>query len=105
MLSCLPQARKSGTISVMRRIKSLYDAYAFPGFRTLRRLKGLFGDRFARIVVLKRRGKKPAAGPAALSVGPTTTAGGEESATCPVASPASTWSWNCVVSGAATAAP
>ena len=89
----------------MRRIKSLYDAYAFPGFRTLRRLKGLFGDRFVRIVVLKRRGKKPAAGPAALSVGPTTTAAGEESATCPVVPTVSTWNWNCVVSGAATAAP
>jgi len=88
----------------MRRIKSLYDAYAFPGFRTLRRLKGLFGDRFARIVVLKRRGKKPAAEPAALSVGPTTTAGGEESATCPVVPTASTWSWSCVASSAGTAA-
>ena len=89
----------------MRRIKSLYDVYAFPGFRTLRRLKGLFGDRFARIVVLKRRGKKPAAGPAALSVGPTTTSAGEESVTCAVVPTVSTWNWICVVSGAATAAP
>jgi len=89
----------------MRRFKSLYDVYALPGFRTLRRLKGLFGVRFARIVVLKRRGKKPAAGPAALSVGPSTTASGEESVTCPVVPTVSTWDWVCVVSGAATAAP
>ena len=89
----------------MRRVKSLYDAYVFPGFRPLRRVKGLFGDRFARILVLKRRGKKLAAGRVARSVGLTTTAGGEEFATCPVVPTASIWSWNCVVSGAATAAP
>jgi len=46
----------------MRKTKSLSDGYFFPGFRTLRRAKGLFGDRYARIVVLRRRGKKPAAG-------------------------------------------
>jgi hypothetical protein len=72
-LSCLQQARKSGTISIMRRIKHLTDAYAFPGFRPLRTLKGLFGDRFARVVVLKRRGKKPSAGPVVQSIGPAMT--------------------------------
>jgi len=89
----------------MRRFKSLYDVYALPGFRTLRRLKGLFGVRLARVVVLKRRGIRRAAGPAGLSVGPTTTAAGDESATCPVVPTVSTWNWNCVVSGAATASP
>ena len=88
----------------MRRIKSLYDAYAFPGFRPLRTLKGLFGDRYARVVVLKRRGKKPSVGTAARSIGPTTTAIYGEFVTCPVVPTASTWNWNCVASSAGTAA-
>jgi hypothetical protein len=95
----------SGTISAMRRTKSLSDGYIFPGFRPLRRPKGLFGDRYARIVVLKRRGKKLAAGRVVRSVGPTTTMSCGESVTCPVALSASTWNWNCVVSGAGAAAP
>lgn len=88
----------------MRKTKSLYDGYRFPGFRPLRRAKGLFGDRFARVVVLRRRRKKPAAGRVARSIGRTTTATGEEYATFPVAAFASTWSWRCVASAAATAA-
>jgi len=60
-------------IFVMRRTKHLTDAYAFPGFRPLRTVKGLFGDRFARVIVLKRRGKKPSAGPVVRSIGPATT--------------------------------
>ena len=91
-------------IFVMRRTKHLTDAYAFPGFRPLRTPKGLFGDRFARVVVLKRRGKKPSAGPVARSTGPAMTIADEESATCPAVPSASTWSWNCVASGAGTAA-
>jgi hypothetical protein len=87
----------------MRRVRSLYDGYDFPGFRALRRAKGLFGDRYARVVILRRRGKKPAAGLVARSVGPTTIAGGGEFATCLLVPIASIWSWNCVVSGAATA--
>lgn len=67
----------------MRKTKSLSDGYDFPGFRPLRRVKGIFGDRFARVVVLKRRGKKLTAGRAARSVGHTTTVGGEEFAICP----------------------
>jgi hypothetical protein len=91
-------------ISVMRRTKHLTDTYAFPGFRPLRTLKGLFGDPFALVVVLRRRGKKPSAEPAVQSIGPTTTIAGVESATCPALATASTWSWNCVASGAGTAA-
>jgi len=103
-LSDLQRALISGTISVMRKTKSLSDGYAFPGFRPLRRVKGRFGDRFARVVVLKRRGKKLAAEPAVRSVGPITTAGGEEFVTSPVGLSASTWSWRSAVSIAATAA-
>ena len=62
----------------MRKTKHLVDAYAYPGFRPPRTVEGLFGDRFARIVVLKRRGKKPSAGPVVRSIGPAMTAADEE---------------------------
>ena len=88
----------------MRRIKHLTDAYAFSGFRPLRSLIGLFGDRYARIVVLKRREKKPSAESVVRSTGPAMTSEGEESGTCPVAPSASIWNWSCVASGAGTAA-
>jgi hypothetical protein len=91
-------------IFVMRRIKHLTDAYAFPGFRPLRSLEGLFGDRYARIVLLKRRGKKLSAESVAQSTGPAMTSEGEESGTCPVAPSASIWTWSCVASSAGTAA-
>ena len=60
-------------IFVMRRIKHLTDAYAFPGFRPLRTVRGSFGDPFVRIVTLKRRGKKSSAGPVVLSIDPAMT--------------------------------
>lgn len=90
-------------IFIMRRIKHLTEAYAFPGFRPLRSLEGVFGDRYARIVVLKRRGKKPSAESVAQSTGPAMTTADEESATCPAVPSASIWSWSCVASGAGTA--
>jgi hypothetical protein len=91
-------------IFVMRRIKHLTDAYAFPGFRSLCSLKGLLGDRYARIVVLKRRKKKPSAESVARSTDPAMTSEGEESGTCPAAHSASIWNWSCVASSAGTAA-
>lgn len=48
--------------------KSLYDAYRFPGFTPVRELKGVFGDRFARVIRLNRRSKKRSAAPAAPSI-------------------------------------
>ena len=44
-----------------RRRRRLWDAYAFPGFRPERTVRGIFGDPKARIVRLKRRSKKSAA--------------------------------------------
>ena len=76
------------SICVRRKLftdKLLVDVYAYPGFRPPRTVEGLFGDRFARIVVFKRRGKKPSAGPVVRSIGPAMTATDEESATCPAA--------------------
>jgi hypothetical protein len=60
-------------IFVMRRIKHLTEAYAFPGFRPLRKVRGSFGDHVVRIVTLKRRGKKWSAGPVVRSIGPAMT--------------------------------
>ena len=44
--------------------RQLTDAYAFPGFRLLRSVRGVFGDPKARIVRLVRRSKKHCAGAA-----------------------------------------
>ena len=66
----------------MRRIKYLTDSYAFPGFRALHTLQGVFGDPYARIVVLRRRGKKLFAEPAAQPIGLITTTACAKSATC-----------------------
>ena len=74
----------------MRRIKYLTDAYAFPGFRALRTLKGVFGDPYARIVVLRRRGKELSAEPAAQSIGPITTVACAKFVTCLAVRSAST---------------
>ena len=56
------RVEKSGTIIAMRKMKTLYDAYRFPGFRPLRVIKGVFGDPKARVIQMVRRGKKRSAG-------------------------------------------
>ena len=38
--------------------RRLIDAYAFPGFRPLSSVRGVFGDPQARVVTLVRRSKK-----------------------------------------------
>ena len=48
-----------------RRKRRLTDAYAFPGFRPLATVQGIFGDPKARVVTLRRRSKKRAAALAA----------------------------------------
>jgi hypothetical protein len=42
------------------RRRRLWDAYAFPGFRPLPTVRGVFGDPKARVITLKRRSKKRA---------------------------------------------
>jgi hypothetical protein len=46
----------------MRKIKQLYDTYNFSGFRAERKVAGIFGDRYAVVLRLCRRGKKRFAG-------------------------------------------
>jgi len=53
--------------------KSLLDAYQFPGFRTGKAAKGMFGDKNALVLTLSRRSKKVCASNAANSIGAVTT--------------------------------
>ena len=78
-------------MATSRKRKRLLDAYAFPGFRPLEMVKGIFGDHKARVITLVRRSKKHFA---ALVVertpaGTTGRLGGF--ATCPVATRVFTW--------------
>ncbi len=43
---------------MMKKPRSIREFFSFPGFVTNAKLQGLFGDRFARIVVLRRRKKR-----------------------------------------------
>src|ERR1700737_2119984 len=38
--------------------KRLLDAYRFPGFRPVEQIRGVFGDPYARVIILARRSKK-----------------------------------------------
>jgi hypothetical protein len=69
----------------------LLDAYRFPGFRPEATVRGIFGDPKARIVSLRRRRKKRPVAPVANPIGASTTASSAGSATCRVATRASTW--------------
>ena len=69
----------------------LPDTYRFPGFRPAATVRGIFGDPKARLLTLQRRRKKRPAASAVNPSAPITTAGRDASATCPVATPASTW--------------
>jgi len=58
----------------MRKIKQLYDTYNFPDFRAERKVAGVFGDPYAVVLRLRRRGKKRFAGSASGPIGRSTTA-------------------------------
>jgi len=47
---------------VSSRKRRLRDAYRFPGFRPVDDLRGVFGDPYARVIMLVRRSKKRRAG-------------------------------------------
>ncbi len=57
----------------MKRTKQLCDAYRFEGFRPQKILRGWFGDPLARIIALRRRGKKQPAEDAGRFTGVFTT--------------------------------
>src|SRR5450755_4091761 len=68
-----------------KRLRRLWGAYAFPGFRPRPTVRGVFGDPKARVITLERRSKKrPAAAVVERSwVG--TTGGRVRFAICPAA--------------------
>src|SRR4051812_34888068 len=68
----------------MRKPRRLDDAFRFPGFRPEATVRGIFGDPKARILRLRRRGKKRPAGRVDGGIGPSTTARPVECATSPV---------------------
>ncbi len=69
----------------MRKLERLQDIYRFPGFTPLAYVRGVFGDRWAVVITLRRRRKKRAAVPAGAFTAPSTTNDRGVSAISPVA--------------------
>jgi hypothetical protein len=69
--------------------RQLRDAYRFPGFDPLATVHGLFGDPYAVVVTLQRRGKKRLVGFVDKSRPPFTIKGIAKSGTSPVETSAS----------------
>src|SRR5437899_9525430 len=69
------------------------DAYRFPGFRPLAKVRGIFGNPKARVVRLQRRGKKRAAAFAGEVIGLFTITRFAGYETSPAATRGSTWRW------------
>jgi len=89
----------------MKRIKQLCDAYRFQGFRPLKTLKGLFGDPVARIITLRRRGKKRFVGVVERFGGLSTTEERGWFGTSLAGICGFIWRWNCGEWNAAVAVP
>ena len=75
------------------RKKTLSDSYRFPGFKSHRTVVGIFGDSYARVIRLTRRGKKQFVVPVAQFTGPFTIRRSNESVTFPLAMSASIWNY------------
>ena len=78
-------------MAISRKSRRILDAYRFPFFRPLEKIRGIFGDSKARIITLVRRSKKQSATPVAERTPVGTTRGCDEFATSPVATRASIW--------------
>ncbi|MEK6744917.1 MAG: hypothetical protein AABZ15_14970 [Nitrospirota bacterium] len=75
------------------RKKTLSDSYRFPGFAPQRTVVGIFGDSYARVIRLTRRGKKQFVASAARFIGPFTIIRSNESVIFLMAIPASIWNY------------
>ena len=75
------------------RTKTLSDSYRFPGFTPQRTVVGIFGDSYARVIRLTRRGKKQFVASAARFTGPFTIIRSSGSVIFPLAMPASIWNY------------
>ena len=68
-----------------KRMRRLWDAYAFPGFRPQPTVRGVFGDPKARVIILERRSKKRRAATAVERSRAGTTGAAVRFAICPAA--------------------
>ena len=89
----------------MANFTRLRDLYSVPGFVPVATIGGVFGDRYAVVITLRRRRKKHAVACAASAIGPFTIKPRDESATSIVAAAASTWSSPSAASSVASAKP
>jgi len=89
----------------MRKTRRLEDEYRFPGFRPVAKVQGMFGDRYARVISLKRRQKKQAAAGAGLFTEASTIGRCVVFAIYPAATRGFIWKWRFDVSFAGSARP
>jgi hypothetical protein len=75
------------------RKKTLSDSYRFPGFTPQRTVVGIFGDSYARVIRLTRRGKKQLVASVAQFTGLFTIIRSSASEIFPLAMPASIWNY------------
>jgi len=75
------------------RKKTLSDSYRFPGFTPQRTVVGIFGDSYARVIRLTRRGKKQFVAFVAWFIGLFTIIRSSESVIFLMAMPASIWNY------------
>jgi hypothetical protein len=87
----------------MRKNRRLWDAYRFPGFLPQHTVSGIFGDPQARIIGLRRRGKKQLVEPVVRFTILSTTERSAEFETSPAEICGSTWTWRSVESSVAGA--
>ncbi len=85
--------------------KYLADAYCFKGFIPQKTITGIFGDPYARVIVLKRYQKKRSVPSADMLIGPFTIIPCDAYVTYPVAPIESTSSWRYAGSTAESVAP
>jgi hypothetical protein len=84
----------------MKNPKSIRALFAFPGFTAASKLVGVFGDRYARVIQLKRRKKQLSVRTVDTSAGGDTTKKSCEYEISRLPAGASTWSSNAGVSTA-----
>jgi len=82
----------------MKNPNSIRGLFALPGFLARSRLTGVFGDRYARVIKLKRRKKQPSVRTVVTGAGDVTTRRSCGYAICRWPDGASTWSSNAGVS-------
>lgn len=72
--------------------KTIKDLFCFPGFVANVRLTGVFGDKYARVVTLRRRKKQPSAPVVVSDIKVATTKRSGEYVTCLLQAGAFMWS-------------